>query len=215
MQNLKFFIRNKISNKIIHYSKLHYSGINSSSLPLFLEEEKKAKVKLQQGGIRSLCKVAYAGTGENVVAVENDLSLKFEFLSVVRKWLVKPVEGLLGKKEACEDDEVAVSGSSFSPQQDNENDDGGGSGGGLEYDSDDYVIKLDHFEPVNDGPNGPKYTFKLPGKIEKMLYPHQWDGVKWLWFLHCQGKGGILADDMGLGKTVQVSKLIPQPNQPF
>lgn len=26
----------------------------------------------------------------------------------------------------------------------------------------------------------------------KMLYPHQRDGLRWLWSLHCQGKGGIL-----------------------
>lgn len=51
-----------------------------------------------------------------------------------------------------------------------------------------------------------KYTYKLPGDIAKMLYPHQRDGLKWLWSLHCQNKGGILGDDMGLGKTMQVSK---------
>lgn len=51
---------------------------------------------------------------------------------------------------------------------------------------------------------GPKSTFVLPGKIAKMLYPHQRDGLKWLWSLHCQGKGGILGDDMGLGKTMQI-----------
>ncbi|PSS30202.1 Protein CHROMATIN REMODELING like [Actinidia chinensis var. chinensis] len=50
----------------------------------------------------------------------------------------------------------------------------------------------------------PKSSFVLPGKIGKMLYPHQRDGLKWLWSLHCQGKGGILGDDMGLGKTMQI-----------
>ncbi|KAM7523482.1 hypothetical protein LguiA_013384 [Lonicera macranthoides] len=50
----------------------------------------------------------------------------------------------------------------------------------------------------------PKSTYKLPSKIAKMLYPHQRDGLKWLWSLHCQGKGGILGDDMGLGKTMQI-----------
>lgn len=54
---------------------------------------------------------------------------------------------------------------------------------------------------------GSKSTYKLPGKIAKMLYPHQRDGLRWLWSLHCQGKGGILGDDMGLGKTMQVNKL--------
>ncbi|KAL5538257.1 hypothetical protein UlMin_045465 [Ulmus minor] len=51
---------------------------------------------------------------------------------------------------------------------------------------------------------GAKHTYKLPGEIAKMLYPHQRDGLKWLWSLHCQGKGGILGDDMGLGKTMQI-----------
>ncbi|XP_062149491.1 protein CHROMATIN REMODELING 24 isoform X2 [Alnus glutinosa] len=52
--------------------------------------------------------------------------------------------------------------------------------------------------------SGSKSTYKLPGKIAKMLYPHQRDGLRWLWSLHCQGKGGILGDDMGLGKTMQI-----------
>lgn len=52
--------------------------------------------------------------------------------------------------------------------------------------------------------NGPKFTYKLCGKIANMLYPHQRDGLNWLWSLHCQGKGGILGDDMGLGKTMQI-----------
>ncbi|VFR02291.1 unnamed protein product [Cuscuta campestris] len=50
--------------------------------------------------------------------------------------------------------------------------------------------------------DGPK--FKLPGEVAKMLYPHQRDGLKWLWSIHSQGKGGILGDDMGLGKTMQI-----------
>uniref|UniRef100_A0A5B6Z8K9 DNA excision repair protein ERCC-6-like n=1 Tax=Davidia involucrata TaxID=16924 RepID=A0A5B6Z8K9_DAVIN len=52
--------------------------------------------------------------------------------------------------------------------------------------------------------SGPKSTYRLPGKISKMLYPHQQEGLTWLWYLHCQGKGGILGDDMGLGKTMQI-----------
>ncbi|KAG6717084.1 hypothetical protein I3842_04G080000 [Carya illinoinensis] len=52
--------------------------------------------------------------------------------------------------------------------------------------------------------SGLKSTYKLPSKIAKMLYPHQRDGLRWLWSLHCQGKGGILGDDMGLGKTMQI-----------
>ncbi|KAM0947333.1 putative DNA helicase chromatin remodeling SNF2 family [Dioscorea sansibarensis] len=48
-------------------------------------------------------------------------------------------------------------------------------------------------------------TYVLPGEIAKRLYPHQRDGLEWLWSLHCGGTGGILGDDMGLGKTMQVS----------
>ncbi|XP_074581166.1 SNF2 domain-containing protein ENL1 [Curcuma longa] len=50
--------------------------------------------------------------------------------------------------------------------------------------------------------------FVLPYKIFKMLYPHQRDGLKWLWGLHCGDSGGILGDDMGLGKTMQVSAFL-------
>ncbi|KAJ8769138.1 hypothetical protein K2173_000913 [Erythroxylum novogranatense] len=52
--------------------------------------------------------------------------------------------------------------------------------------------------------NGLGCTYQLPGSIAKILYPHQLEGLKWLWSLHCQGKGGILGDDMGLGKTMQI-----------
>ena len=47
-------------------------------------------------------------------------------------------------------------------------------------------------------------TFKLPPKVAKILFPHQLEGIKWLWGLHIKGMGGILGDDMGLGKTMQV-----------
>lgn len=47
--------------------------------------------------------------------------------------------------------------------------------------------------------------FVLPHKIFKMLYPHQRDGLTWLWALHCGDTGGVLGDDMGLGKTIQVN----------
>ncbi|KAJ6918655.1 protein CHROMATIN REMODELING 24 [Populus alba x Populus x berolinensis] len=55
---------------------------------------------------------------------------------------------------------------------------------------------------------GPKSTYKLYGTIAKMLYPHQREGLRWLWSLHCQGKGGILGDDMGLGKTMQICSFL-------
>ena len=47
-------------------------------------------------------------------------------------------------------------------------------------------------------------TFMLPPKVAKILFPHQLEGIKWLWGLHIKGMGGILGDDMGLGKTMQV-----------
>nr|XP_028949177.1 protein CHROMATIN REMODELING 24-like [Malus domestica] len=56
--------------------------------------------------------------------------------------------------------------------------------------------------------SGVTSTYKLPGKIATMLFPHQRDGLKWLWSLHCQGKGGILGDDMGLGKTMQICSFL-------
>ncbi|KAI5054611.1 hypothetical protein GOP47_0029756 [Adiantum capillus-veneris] len=50
-----------------------------------------------------------------------------------------------------------------------------------------------------------KLVFKLPKKIANILYPHQHEGIKWLWGLHVKGMGGILGDDMGLGKTMQIA----------
>ncbi|XP_027342704.1 protein CHROMATIN REMODELING 24 [Abrus precatorius] len=137
----------------------------------------------------------------------NELNSKFELLSVERKPGPKPVEGVVGGKETGDNEvlEYGSAGSSFSPQQDSLSE--GNKNGGIEYDSDDSVQELDHFEPENDGSitlTGPKSTYKLPGKIGKMLYPHQREGLKWLWSLHCLGKGGILGDDMGLGKTMQI-----------
>ncbi|KAL7158007.1 hypothetical protein ABFS83_02G114200 [Erythranthe nasuta] len=56
--------------------------------------------------------------------------------------------------------------------------------------------------------SGLKGTYRLTGKMAKMLYPHQREGLKWLWSLHCMGKGGILGDDMGLGKTMQICSFL-------
>ncbi|PHU30316.1 Protein CHROMATIN REMODELING 24 [Capsicum chinense] len=69
-----------------------------------------------------------------------------------------------------------------------------------DFDSHDFVSEEDHAYTLS----GPKFNYGLPGKVAKMLYPHQRDGLKWLWSLHCLGKGGILGDDMGLGKTMQI-----------
>lgn len=52
---------------------------------------------------------------------------------------------------------------------------------------------------------GQQKTYTLPGKVAKMLFPHQREGLKWLWDIHCKLGGGILGDDMGLGKTMQVN----------
>ncbi|KAJ1387805.1 SNF2-related, N-terminal domain [Sesbania bispinosa] len=162
---------------------------------------------------KSVIQIEESGGRSEIRDILNELSSKFELLSVERKRVPKPVEGSVGVKETCEDEalEFGSAGSSFSPRQDpcDSSSEGTkkGGGGGIEYDSDDSVQELDHFEPKNDGSitlNGPKSTFKLPGKIGKMLYPHQRDGLKWLWSLHCLGKGGILGDDMGLGKTMQI-----------
>ena len=40
----------------------------------------------------------------------------------------------------------------------------------------------------------------------------QIDGVKFLFDLYIQGRGGLLCDDMGLGKTLQVK---PPPERTF
>eukprot|EP00250_Pteridium_aquilinum_P026585 c33244_g1_i1 orf=42-3104(+) len=53
-----------------------------------------------------------------------------------------------------------------------------------------------------------KSVFNLPEKIAKILYPHQREGIKWLWGLHIKGMGGILGDDMGLGKTMQMASFL-------
>ncbi|KAM0847690.1 hypothetical protein ACQ4PT_054849 [Festuca glaucescens] len=44
--------------------------------------------------------------------------------------------------------------------------------------------------------------YKLPAWIFNKLYPHQREGLHWLWSLCCMGTGGIVGDDMGLGKTM-------------
>ena len=52
---------------------------------------------------------------------------------------------------------------------------------------------------------GPR--FELAGDLAARLYDNQRDGVRWMWNLQLQNRGGILADDMGLGKTIQVLAL--------
>ncbi|GAX75462.1 hypothetical protein CEUSTIGMA_g2905.t1 [Chlamydomonas eustigma] len=55
---------------------------------------------------------------------------------------------------------------------------------------------------------GERKEFTLDVKVAGKLYPHQVDGVKWLWSLHQLKRGGILGDDMGLGKTMQCSAFL-------
>ena len=41
--------------------------------------------------------------------------------------------------------------------------------------------------------------YVLPGRIWDRLFGYQKTSVKWMWELHCQNVGGIIADEMGLG----------------
>ncbi|KAJ1273630.1 hypothetical protein BS78_06G296900 [Paspalum vaginatum] len=68
--------------------------------------------------------------------------------------------------------------------------------------------KTEDFKMEPTGPAATSKPYKLPGRIFKMLYHHQREGLQWLWRLHCRGTGGILGDDMGLGKTMQVSAFL-------
>ncbi|RLN18052.1 protein CHROMATIN REMODELING 24 [Panicum miliaceum] len=68
--------------------------------------------------------------------------------------------------------------------------------------------KMEDFMMEPTGTVATSKPYKLPGRIFKMLYPHQREGLRWLWVLHCRGTGGILGDDMGLGKTMQVSAFL-------
>ncbi|KAF0718759.1 Aste57867_1505 [Aphanomyces stellatus] len=44
----------------------------------------------------------------------------------------------------------------------------------------------------------------VPQRVWTSLFPHQKEGLSWLYSLHQQNAGGILGDDMGLGKTIQI-----------
>lgn len=50
--------------------------------------------------------------------------------------------------------------------------------------------------------------FEMTSAIFDKLYPHQREGVQWMWTLFKKSTGGILGDDMGLGKTIQVSSFL-------
>lgn len=55
---------------------------------------------------------------------------------------------------------------------------------------------------------GDRREFRLSAELSSMLYPHQIEGITWLFGLWKVGAGGILADDMGLGKTMQTSAFV-------
>ncbi|EDQ85848.1 uncharacterized protein MONBRDRAFT_11528 [Monosiga brevicollis MX1] len=64
---------------------------------------------------------------------------------------------------------------------------------------------------VRDDDNGVcwlNHRFRLPSQLYDGLFPHQREGVRWLWSLYRRKCGGILGDDMGLGKTVQVASYL-------
>ena len=75
------------------------------------------------------------------------------------------------------------------------------SSSGWSFDNSDDVDANNFMVPQARLPGG----FCLPsaGHHDK-LFPHQREGVAWMWHLFRRGEGGVLADDMGLGKTVQV-----------
>lgn len=105
-----------------------------------------------------------------------------------------------------EDDCVVTSGQKFVPKVE-----GRHLKSSQEFDDSNNVYTLN--DETNDSASGdevpfslsnPTFSYSLPSTIAKKLFPHQREGLKWLWSLHCKGKGGILGDDMGLGKTMQV-----------
>jgi len=161
---------------------------------------------------RNVIQIEESGGKNEIRDILTELNAKFELLSVERKPRPKRVEGLVKGKESYDDEglEYGSAGSSFSPHQESLSEGNKNDGGhSIECDSEDSVEVVDNFVPENDGSitlTGPRSTYQLPAKIAKMLFPHQREGLTWLWSLHCLGKGGILGDDMGLGKTMQVRK---------
>ncbi|KAG2575965.1 hypothetical protein PVAP13_7KG359700 [Panicum virgatum] len=84
--------------------------------------------------------------------------------------------------------------------------------GAVENDAEDVGWeKMEDFKMEPTGTAATSKPYKLPGRIFKMLYPHQREGLRWLWVLHCRGTGGILGDDMGLGKTMQLWNPLMEP----
>ncbi|CAM6046593.1 unnamed protein product [Sphagnum compactum] len=79
----------------------------------------------------------------------------------------------------------------------------------VDDDVDSYVVlntkqKIEEDMVLVDG----AHRYILQAKIAKILYPHQSEGIRWLWGLHVKKMGGILGDDMGLGKTMQIASFL-------
>ena len=60
----------------------------------------------------------------------------------------------------------------------------------------------------DDGDDDERPPLPLPVELDQRMFPHQREGVQWLYDLHHREHGGILGDDMGLGKTFQVCCLL-------
>ena len=54
------------------------------------------------------------------------------------------------------------------------------------------------------GKDGEGSSISIPSHVGSLLFPHQVEGVKFLFENYQKGRGCVLGDDMGLGKTVQV-----------
>ena len=79
-----------------------------------------------------------------------------------------------------------------------------------DYDDDDYQQRISSEEeqvPTSTESLDVAFDggFVVPGRIWDGLYEYQRTALKWLWELHCQNAGGIIADEMGLGQRQQHS----------
>eukprot|EP01059_Diplonema_ambulator_P027181 TRINITY_DN4495_c0_g1_i1.p1 TRINITY_DN4495_c0_g1~~TRINITY_DN4495_c0_g1_i1.p1 ORF type:complete len:1012 (+),score=335.95 TRINITY_DN4495_c0_g1_i1:264-3038(+) len=75
--------------------------------------------------------------------------------------------------------------------------------------ADEQVTRLPWLGREDDCEDTESMCLDIPIATWLRLYPHQRDGVAWLWRQSCEALsgrpgGGIMADEMGLGKTVQL-----------
>ncbi|ONK56252.1 uncharacterized protein A4U43_C10F5680 [Asparagus officinalis] len=176
--------------------------------------------------------------GENIRDILDDLSFRLESLSVEKpKARPRPASGV-DKMEPLEEFKSAPSSPSVSSDEKGKGKGKGFGSLVLDDDDDDECVVLgsnrkekvkegefgdslidvfdddddddgDNDDIVMDWAGGSKNKrYVLPGNTAKMLYPHQREGLKWFWSLHCAATGGILGDDMGLGKTMQVAAFL-------